>query len=297
MAMKAIFERVTRDSFDHLRKIATQYPLLTAEQEYRLACNLRDNNDHDAAATLIMSHLRLVIKISQSYRGYGFSLNDLVSEGCIGMIQAVKRFDPDKGFRLSTYSMWWIRAAIQEYILHNWSLVKIGTTAAQKKLFYNLRRAKRNLALLDESELTEEQRQKIADMLQVSEDDVASMNQRLSGTDRSLNAHTNYDGEAEWQDMLIGEDDSPETMLSGHEQTLARRALLEKALTTLNERSRHIVTARRLAEQPTTLSVLAQTYQISRERVRQIEFRAIEKLQQVLKRDLETERFRDLRKF
>ena len=263
-----------------------KFPMLTPEEEYQLAKRWRDDGDQQAAHKLVTSHLRLVAKIAMGYRGYGLPVGELISEGNVGMMQAVKRFDPDRGFRLATYAMWWIRAAIQEYILHSWSLVKMGTTAAQKKLFFNLRRLKGQMAALEEGDLQPEQVAKIARTLQVPEQDVVSMNRRLSAPDHSLNAPVRADSEGEWQDWLVDEEENQESELAEREDMSNRRQLLNQALKTLNERERHILIERRLKEEPTTLEELSQQYNISRERVRQIEVRAFEKLQKSMKQQI-----------
>ncbi|GAB0115599.1 RNA polymerase sigma factor RpoH [Acidisoma sp. C75] len=260
-----------------------KFPMLTAEEELSLSKAWRDNGDVEAAHKLVTSHLRLVAKIAMGYRGYGLPIGELVSEGNVGMMQAVKRFDPDRGFRLATYAMWWIRAAIQEYILHSWSLVKMGTTAAQKKLFFNLRRLKGQMQAIEDGDLRPEQVAEIARLLDVPEQDVVSMNRRLSAPDHSLNAPVRSDSEGEWQDWLVDERDSQESTIADHEEMTDRRALLATALKTLNERERHILIERRLKDDPTTLEDLSQQYRISRERVRQIEVRAFEKLQKSMK--------------
>jgi RNA polymerase sigma-32 factor len=260
-----------------------KFPLLDQGEEYMLAKRWREHGDPDAAHKLVTSHLRLVAKIAMGYRGYGLPLSELISEGNVGMMQAVKRFDPDRGFRLATYAMWWIRAAIQEYILHSWSLVKMGTTAAQKKLFFNLRKLKGQLQAMEEGDLSPENLKKIATELDVPEADVISMNRRLASPDHSLNAPLRSDSEGEWQDWLVDESESQETMLGERQELGLRRDLLEKAMTHLNDRERHILTERRLQENPTTLEDLSQQYGISRERVRQIEVRAFEKLQKAIK--------------
>ncbi|WCL53768.1 RNA polymerase sigma factor RpoH [Gimibacter soli] len=262
-----------------------RFPMLEAGEEYMLAKAWAEHEDSKAAHKLVTSHLRLVAKIAMGYRGYGLPIADLISEGNVGMMQAVKRFDPEKGFRLSTYAMWWIRAAIQEYILRSWSLVKIGTTAAQKKLFFNLRRLKGKILALDESDSTlkPEQITKIATELAVSEDDVITMNGRLSAMDHSLNAPLKADTEGEWQDWLVDESPDQETVVAEAEEMDQRRALLVDAMKDLNERERHILTARRLTEPATTLEDLSQEYGISRERVRQIEVRAFEKVQKAIR--------------
>jgi RNA polymerase sigma-32 factor len=256
-----------------------KFPMLSAEEELELSRRWRDNQDMEAAHKLVTSHLRLVAKIAMGYRGYGLPVGELISEGNVGMMQAVKRFDPDRGFRLATYAMWWIRAAIQEYILHSWSLVKMGTTAAQKKLFFNLRRLKGQMQAIDDGDLKPEQVAKIAHALDVPEQDVISMNRRLSAPDHSLNAPVRADSEGEWQDWLVDETESQETAIAEREELSGRKALLNSALKTLNERERHILIERRLKDNPTTLEDLSQQYGISRERVRQIEVRAFEKLQ------------------
>jgi RNA polymerase sigma-32 factor len=267
-----------------------QYPMLAHEEEERLARAWRDKGDQDAAHKLVKSHLRLVAKIAMGYRGYGLPVSELISEGNVGMMQAVKRFDPDRGFRLSTYAMWWIRAAIQEYILHSWSLVKMGTTAAQKKLFFNLRRLKGQMQAIEDGDLQPEHVERIAHLLDVPEQDVVNMNRRLSSPDNSLNAPIKLDGEGEWQDWLVDESDSQETVMADREELTGRKALLATALKTLTERERHIIAERRLKDNPTTLEDLSQHYNISRERVRQIEVRAFEKLQKAMKTQVAEQR-------
>jgi RNA polymerase sigma-32 factor len=264
--------------------------MLSAEEEQTLARRWRDDQDIDAAHKLVTSHLRLVAKIAMGYRGYGLPLGDLISEGSLGMMQAVKRFDPDRGFRLATYAMWWIRAAIQEHILQSSSLVKMGTTAAQRKLFFNLRRLKSQMAAFDEGDLKPEQVAKIAHVLEVPEQDVVSMNRRLAGPDHSLNASVRWDGEGEWQDWLVDEAESQETALAEREELSGRKALLPNALKMLNQRERRILTERRLKDNPTTLEELSQQYNVSRERVRQIEMRAFAKLQRAMKSRVGRER-------
>ncbi|WP_114394459.1 RNA polymerase sigma factor RpoH [Oleisolibacter albus] len=260
-----------------------KFPMLEPDEEYMLAKRWQEHEDSVAAHRLVTSHLRLVAKIAMGYRGYGLPLSELISEGNVGMMQAVKRFDPERGFRLATYAMWWIRAAIQEYILHSWSLVKMGTTAAQKKLFFNLRRLKGQMQAIEDGDLAPETVTKIAQTLEVPEADVVSMNQRLSQPDHSLNAPLRVDGEGEWQDWLVDEQDSQEIRLGEQEEMGKRKALLAQAMKTLNERERHILVERRLRDEPTTLEDLSQQYGISRERVRQIEVRAFEKLQKAIK--------------
>jgi len=259
-----------------------RFPMLEPEEEYMLAKAWVDHGDSEAAHKLVTSHLRLAAKIAMGYRGYGLPLGELISEGNVGMMQAVKRFDPERGFRLATYAMWWIRAAIQEYILHSWSLVKMGTTAAQKKLFFNLRRLKGQMQAIDDGDLQPEQVAKIAKVLDVPEQDVVSMNRRLSAPDHSLNAPVRADSEGEWQDWLIDDAESHETTIGEQEELSGRKTLLSGALKTLNERERHILIERRLKDNPTTLEDLSQQYGISRERVRQIEVRAFEKLQKAM---------------
>jgi RNA polymerase sigma-32 factor len=260
-----------------------RYPMLTQEQEVALSKQWRDEQNMEAAHKLVTSHLRLVAKIAMGYRGYGLPVGELISEGNVGMMQAVKRFDPDRGFRLATYAMWWIRASIQEYILHSWSLVKMGTTAAQKKLFFNLRRLKGQMQAIEEGDLQPEQIAKIAHDLAVPEADVISMNRRLAAPDNSLNAPVRSDGEGEWQDWLVDESDSQETVLAEQEELTGRRRLLNNAMKTLNDRERYIFTERRLKEEPATLEDLSQHFNVSRERVRQIEVRAFEKVQKAMK--------------
>ena len=260
-----------------------KFPMLEPEREYMLAKSWQQHEDSGAAHQLVTSHLRLVAKIAMGYRGYGLPLSELISEGNVGMMQAVKRFDPDRGFRLATYAMWWIRAAIQEYILHSWSLVKMGTTAAQKKLFFNLRRLKGQMQAIEEGDLSPEQVQAIATKLDVPEQDVVNMNRRLASPDHSLNAPLRAESEGEWQDFLVDETASQEITLADREELGKRRKLLANAMTALNDRERDILTERRLREAPTTLEDLSQKYGISRERVRQIEVRAFEKLQKAIK--------------
>ena len=267
-----------------------KFPMLAPEEELALSKAWRDNEDMDAAHKLVTSHLRLVAKIAMGYRGYGLPVGELISEGNVGMMQAVKRFDPDRGFRLATYAMWWIRAAIQEYILHSWSLVKMGTTAAQKKLFFNLRRLKGQMQAIEDGDLKPEHVAKISRVLQVPEQDVVSMNRRLAAPDHSLNAPVRADSEGEWQDWLVDEGQSQEAELADREELTGRRALLGNALRTLNERERHILIERRLKDNPTTLEELSQQYNISRERVRQIEVRAFEKLQKSMKQQVVEQR-------
>ncbi|MFZ0398294.1 MAG: RNA polymerase sigma factor RpoH [Methyloceanibacter sp.] len=261
-----------------------QFPMLEPQQEYMLAKSWREHGDRDAAHKLVTSHLRLVARIAMGYRGYGLPIGEVVSEGNVGLMQAVKRFDPDKGFRLATYAMWWIRAAIQEYILRSWSLVKMGTTAAQKKLFFNLRKIKGQLKALDEGDLRPDQVKRIATQLGVTEEDVVSMNRRLAG-DSSLNAPVRNDSESgEWQDWLVDDTIDQETALAESEEAQRRRGMLNNALKGLNERERRVFEARRLAEDPLTLEELSAEFGVSRERIRQIEVRAFEKVQKAVQK-------------
>ncbi len=258
-----------------------KFPMLEKEQEYMLAKAWVEHEDRDAAHQLVTSHLRLVAKIAMGYRGYGLPVNELISEGNVGMMQAVKRFDPERGFRLATYAMWWIKASIQEYVLRSWSLVKIGTTAAQKKLFFNLRRTKNQLKAFGET-LHPDDVKEIAKRLKVTEAEVESMNQRMAGADHSLNAPLKIDGDGEWQDWLVDEDPDQETVYAEEEELTLRRDLMAEAMKSLNQREQEILTERRLQDEPKTLEDLSQVYKISRERVRQIEVRAFEKLQKAM---------------
>ena len=261
-----------------------KFPMLAKDQEFMLAQRWKEHQDPEAAHQLVTSHLRLVAKIAMGYRGYGLPLGEVISEGNVGLMQAVKKFEPDKGFRLATYAMWWIRASIQEYILRSWSLVKMGTTAAQKKLFFNLRKAKSQISAFEEGDLRPEQVSAIATKLGVLDEEVISMNRRLSGPDSSLNAPLRSDSESEWQDWL--QDDtqvSQESALAESEEHTIRMSLLDEAMKELSDRERHILTERRLKDDPTTLEDLAAEYGVSRERVRQIEVRAFEKLQKAMR--------------
>jgi len=261
-----------------------QFPMLEPQEEYMLAKSWREHGDRDAAHRLVTSHLRLVARIAMGYRGYGLPVGEVISEGNVGLMQAVKRFDPDKGFRLATYAMWWIRAAIQEYILRSWSLVKMGTTAAQKKLFFNLRKIKGQLKALEEGDLRPDQVKQIATRLGVTEEDVVSMNRRLAG-DSSLNAPVRNDAESgEWQDWLVDETMDQETALAESEERDQRRGMLNDALKGLNERERRVFEARRLADEPLTLEELSAEFGVSRERIRQIEVRAFEKVQKAVQK-------------
>ena len=283
MAMTSVIPLAPEGNLARYLQDIRKFPMLSPEEELSLAKRWKEEGDEKAAHKLVTSHLRLVAKIAMGYLGYGLPVGELISEGNVGMMQAVKRFDPDRGFRLATYAMWWIRAAIQEYILHSWSLVKMGTTAAQKKLFFNLRRLKAQMSALEDGDLQQEQVAKIARTLQVPEQDVVSMNRRLASPDHSLNAPVRADSEGEWQDWLVDDQDTQETELAEREDMTNRRALLGEALKTLNERERHILIERRLKDEATTLEELSQQYGISRERVRQIEVRAFEKLQKSMK--------------
>ena len=262
-----------------------KFPILAPEEEYMLAKRWREHNDTDAAAKLVNSHLRLVAKIAMGYRGYGLPVSELISEGNIGLMQGVKKFEPDRGFRLATYAMWWIRASIQEFILRSWSLVKIGTTAAQKKLFFNLRRMKNQIDAFEEGDLKPADVKKIATDLGVTEDEVISMNRRMGhGGDTSLNAplRSSEDGEGQWQDFLVSEAPLQDEIYANEEERQVRHDLLVEAMDSLNDREKHILTERRLVDEPKTLEDLSQVYGVSRERIRQIEVRAFEKLQAAL---------------
>jgi RNA polymerase sigma-32 factor len=260
-----------------------KFPMLARDEEFMLAKRWKEHEDPEAAHRMVTSHLRLVAKIAMGYRGYGLPIGEVISEGNVGLMQAVKKFEPDKGFRLATYAMWWIRASIQEYILRSWSLVKMGTTAAQKKLFFNLRKAKSQISAFEDGDMRPEQVTQIATKLGVLEDEVISMNRRLSGPDASLNAPMRVDGDAEWQDWLADDNQvSQETRLAEDEEKSLRMGLLEEAMAELTDRERHIMTERRLKDDPSTLEELAAQYGVSRERVRQIEVRAFEKLQKVM---------------
>jgi RNA polymerase sigma-32 factor len=261
-----------------------KFPMLAKDQEFMLAKAWREHEDSEAAHQLVTSHLRLVAKIAMGYRGYGLPIGEVISEGNVGLMQAVKKFEPDRGFRLATYAMWWIRASIQEYILRSWSLVKMGTTAAQKKLFFNLRKAKSAISAIEDGDLHPDQVTTIATKLGVTNADVISMNRRLSGPDSSLNAPLRADGESEWQDWLADDNAvSAETVVADSEEYSQRMGLLGDAMKDLTDRERHILTERRLRDDPTTLEDLAGQYGVSRERVRQIEVRAFEKLQKAMK--------------
>ncbi|MGC6412686.1 MAG: RNA polymerase sigma factor RpoH [Candidatus Puniceispirillaceae bacterium] len=286
MSKNAVIPALTPDGnlsryLDQIR----QFPMLKPDEEYMLAKNWAERGDVDAAHQLVTSHLRLVAKIAMGYRGYGLPLADLISEGNVGMMHAVKKFDPERGFRLATYAMWWIKASIQEYILRSWSLVKIGTTAAQKKLFFNLRRIKGQINAIDGGDLKPEQITHIADELNVSEDDVVSMNQRMSGGDRSLNTPLSQDGEGsgEWQDWIEDDRIDQETSFAESDELDKRQRLMAQAMAGLNAREQRIIEARRLMDPPLTLEELASEFDVSRERIRQIEVRAFEKLAEAVR--------------
>ena len=267
-----------------------KFPLLEPEEEYMLAKRWVEEQDTEAAHRMVTSHLRLAAKIAMGYRGYGLPQAEVISEANVGLMQAVKRFDPEKGFRLATYAMWWIRASIQEYILRSWSLVKMGTTAAQKKLFFNLRKVKGQIQAIEEGDLRPEQVKEISERLGVTEDEVISMNRRMSGPDNSLNAPLRQDSETgEWQDWLVDDTADQEVTLGEEQELDQRREMLARAMETLNEREMHILTERRLKDEPATLEDLSQEYGISRERVRQIEVRAFEKLQKAMKAEMRAE--------
>ena len=266
----------------YLREIR-QFPLLAPEEEFMLAKRWREHDDSEAAHRLVTSHLRLVAKIAMGYRGYGLPVSELISEGNIGLMQAVKRFDPDRGFRLATYAMWWIRASIQEYVLHSWSLVKMGTTAAQKKLFFNLRKLKGEIEAIDDGDLTPEQVEHIATTLNVPAADVISMNRRMLGPDQSLNAPVREEGGGEWMDWLEDPGESHETDILEANELDHRRQLFRDSLVVLTDREQRILAERRLKEEPSTLQELSQVYGVSRERIRQIEERAFKKLQKAMR--------------
>ena len=286
MSKNAVIPALTPDGnlsryLDQIR----QFPMLKPDEEYMLAKNWAERGDVDAAHQLVTSHLRLVAKIAMGYRGYGLPLADLISDGKVGRMHAVKKFDPERGFRLATYAMWWIKASIQEYILRSWSLVKIGTTAAQKKLFFNLRRIKGQINAIDGGDLKPEQITHIADELNVSEDDVVSMNQRMSGGDRSLNTPLSQDGEGsgEWQDWIEDDRIDQETSFAEGDELDKRQRLMAQAMAGLNAREQRIIEARRLMDPPLTLEELASEFDVSRERIRQIEVRAFEKLAEAVR--------------
>ena len=289
MARSAALPALKAESgLSHYLEEIRRFPMLEPQEEYMLARSWREHGDREAAHKLVTSHLRLVAKIAMGYRGYGLPISEVVSEGNVGLMQAVKRFEPEKGFRLATYAMWWIKAAIQEYILRSWSLVKMGTTANQKKLFFNLRKAKSKISALEEGDMRPDQVKLIAKRHGVTEQDVVDMNRRLGG-DASLNAPIRDDGDSgEWQDWLADESSDQETVLAASEESDNRRKALGEALTVLNERERRIFEARRLADDPVTLEDLAAEFGVSRERVRQIEVRAFEKVQKAVKNRVAT---------
>ena len=265
---------------DYLNEIK-KFPMLSSEEEFMLAKAWVDHDDRKSAHRLVTSHLRLAAKIALGYRGYGLPINEVVSEANVGLMQAVKRFDPDKGFRLATYAMWWIKASIQEYILRSWSLVKMGTTSAQKKLFFNLRKAKNRIGVMEDGQLHPDNVKSIAENLNVSQDEVISMNRRMGGGDASLNVlvNTNNEGTLEWQDWIEDEDSDHAAKFADKQELDSRRVLLKSALTSLNQRECEILTKRKLIDDPLTLEELSNEYNVSRERIRQIEVRAFEKLQ------------------
>jgi RNA polymerase sigma-32 factor len=256
-----------------------KFPILTAEEEYMLAKRYKEHGDTEAAHKLVTSHLRLVAKIAMGYRGYGLPVTDLISEGNVGIMQAVKKFDPERGFRLATYAMWWIRAQIQEYVLHSWSLVKIGTTAAQKKLFFNLRKLKNQLSSIDTGNLSPENAREIASRLNVKEAEVLDMDNRLFSGDQSLNVQVGEEGDTEWQDMLVDSNDTQDNILANSNELSFRKKIFEQALEVLNDREKEIISLRKLKDKPVKLEELSKKFNISRERVRQIEEKAFEKLQ------------------
>ena len=255
-----------------------KFPILTADEEYMLAKRYKEYGDTEAAHKLVTSHLRLVAKIAMGYRGYGLPVTDLISEGNVGIMQAVKKFDPERGFRLATYAMWWIRAQIQEYVLHSWSLVKIGTTAAQKKLFFNLKKIKNQLSSIDSGDLSPENAREIANRLNVKEAEVLDMNNRLFSGDQSLNIQVGNEGDAEWQDMLVDSKDTQDNIIANTDELLYRKKIFEKAIKVLNDREKEIIKLRKLKDKPVKLEELSKKFNISRERVRQIEEKAFEKL-------------------
>ena len=273
------------DSLNRYLAEIKKYPILAPEQEYMLAKRYQEHEDPAAAAQLVSSHLRLVAKIAMGYRGYGLPVSELISEGNVGLMQGVKKFDPDRGFRLATYAMWWIKASMQEFILRSWSLVKIGTTAAQKKLFFNLRRMKNNMQAFEDGDLRPEDVAKISTDLGVSESEVIEMNRRMAmGGDTSLNVSMREDGDGQWQDWLVDHEPLQDERVAEAQESDVRHQLLLEAMGSLNDREKHILTERRLIEEPRTLEELSQEYNVSRERVRQIEVRAFEKLQKAMLR-------------
>ncbi len=286
MAARALTAMSPEGSLSRYLNEIRKFPMLEQSEEYMLAKRFQEHGDAEAAEKLITSHLRLVAKIAMGYRGYGLPIGEVISEGNVGLMQSVKKFDPDKGFRLATYAMWWIRASIQEYILRSWSLVKMGTTAAQKKLFFNLRKVKGQMKALEDGDLKPENVKTIADRLGVTEDEVISMNRRMSAPDSSLNAPLRSDTESEWQDFLTDDSADQETMLAERDEMDERHELLQLALGELTDREKAIIQARRLKDEPETLEELSTQFGVSRERVRQIEVRAFEKLQKAMKAGL-----------
>lgn len=286
------FKTTPEDNLNRYLQEIRHFPLLEYKEELSLSRKWRDISCKNASHRLVTSHLRLVVKIATGYRGYGLPFGELISEGNVGMMQAVNRFDPEKGFRLSTYAMWWIRAAIQEYVLRSWSLVKMGTTAAQKKLFFNLRKLKRQIQVIEDGDMTPEQATEIADRLNVSENDVVSMNRRMACSDHSLNAPLGIDGEGEWLDWLQDDNDSQESIYAENEVLGLRQVLLSNALRALSNREARILEERRLKDSPVTLEDLSRQYGISRERIRQIEVRAFEKVQKSIKNAVIKESYR-----
>ena len=286
MATRALTAMSPEGSLSRYLTEIRKFPLLEQSEEYMLAKRFQEHGDADAAEKLITSHLRLVAKIAMGYRGYGLPIGEVISEGNVGLMQSVKKFDPEKGFRLATYAMWWIRASIQEYILRSWSLVKMGTTAAQKKLFFNLRKVKGQMKALEEGDLRPENVTAIATRLGVTEDEVISMNRRMTAPDSSLNAPLRSDTESEWQDFLTDDSADQETMLAERDEMDERHQLLQAALGELTDREKAIIQARRLKDEPETLEELSTQFGVSRERVRQIEVRAFEKLQKAMKAGL-----------
>jgi len=286
MATRALTASSPEGSLSRYLNEIRKFPLLEQSEEYMLAKRFLEHGDTGAAEKLVTSHLRLVAKIAMGYRGYGLPIGEVISEGNVGLMQSVKKFDPERGFRLATYAMWWIRASIQEYILRSWSLVKMGTTAAQKKLFFNLRKVKGQMKALEEGDLRPENVTAIANRLGVTEDEVISMNRRMAGGDSSLNAPLRSDTESEWQDFLTDDSADQETMLAERDEMDERHELLQLALSELTDREKAIIQARRLKEDPETLEELSTQFGVSRERVRQIEVRAFEKLQKAMKSGL-----------
>ena len=287
MANKAASRALTLSPEQGLSRYLSEirkFPMLAKDEEFMLAKRWQEHEDPEAAEKMVTSHLRLVAKIAMGYRGYGLPMAEVISEGNVGLMQSVKKFDPDKGFRLATYAMWWIRASIQEYILRSWSLVKLGTTAAQKKLFFNLRRMKGEIDAIDNAQLTPEQVEQIATKLNVPEKDVISMNGRMSGGDASLNAPMGAEGDAEWMDWLEDEDSNQAQEFADNQEFDARMELLQTAMADLSEREQHILQERRLTDEPQTLEQLSEVYNVSRERIRQIEVRAFEKLQKAMQK-------------